>query len=53
MAEITSLHQHASAPVLANANRLEVVTFTLGEEEYGIDIQKVQELRGYDAVTRI
>ncbi|MBO9515594.1 MAG: chemotaxis protein CheW, partial [Variovorax sp.] len=32
---------------------MEVVTFTLGEEEYGIDIQKVQELRGYDAVTRI
>ncbi|MGJ7501114.1 chemotaxis protein CheW [Variovorax sp. ZT5P49] len=35
------------------SNRLEVVTFKLGEEEYGIDIQKVQELRGYDAVTRI
>lgn len=33
--------------------RLEVVTFTLGREEYGIDIQRVQELRGYDAVTRI
>ncbi|MBN8751770.1 MAG: chemotaxis protein CheW, partial [Variovorax sp.] len=32
---------------------MEVVTFKLGEEEYGIDIQKVQELRGYDAVTRI
>jgi purine-binding chemotaxis protein CheW len=36
-----------------NASRLEVVTFTLGKEEYGIDIQRVQELRGYDAVTRI
>jgi purine-binding chemotaxis protein CheW len=32
---------------------LEFLSFTLGEEEYGIDIQKVQELRGYDAVTRI
>ena len=32
---------------------LEFLAFTLGEEEYGIDIQKVQELRGYDAVTRI
>jgi purine-binding chemotaxis protein CheW len=41
----------AAAPVVSN--RLEVVTFTLGQEEYGIDIQKVQELRGYDAVTRI
>ncbi|WP_093557193.1 chemotaxis protein CheW [Pseudoduganella namucuonensis] len=32
---------------------LEFLAFTLGEEEYGIDIQKVQELRGYEAVTRI
>ena len=31
----------------------EFLAFTLGDEEYGIDIQKVQELRGYDAVTRI
>jgi purine-binding chemotaxis protein CheW len=48
------MKQAASAPsAAAGANRLEVVTFKLGEEEYGIDIQKVQELRGYDAVTRI
>ena len=32
---------------------LQFLSFTLGQEEYGIDIQKVQELRGYDAVTRI
>ncbi|MDO8653600.1 MAG: chemotaxis protein CheW [Undibacterium sp.] len=32
---------------------LEFLAFTLGDEEYGIDIQKVQELRGYDTVTRI
>lgn len=31
----------------------EYLTFTLGGEEYGIDILKVQEIRGYDAVTRI
>ncbi|HEY7985351.1 MAG TPA: chemotaxis protein CheW [Methylophilaceae bacterium] len=31
----------------------EYLTFTLGEEEYGIDILKVQEIRGYDAVTKI
>ena len=31
----------------------EYLTFTLGDEEYGIDILKVQEIRGYDAVTRI
>ena len=33
----------------------EFLVFTLGEEEYGIPILKVQEIRGYDAgnVTRI
>jgi purine-binding chemotaxis protein CheW len=31
----------------------EYLAFTLGQEEYGIDIQKVQELRGYDTVTHI
>jgi purine-binding chemotaxis protein CheW len=31
----------------------ELLTFTLGNEEYGIDILKVQEIRGYDAVTTI
>ncbi|MCB1955498.1 MAG: chemotaxis protein CheW [Rhodocyclaceae bacterium] len=31
----------------------EFLTFTLGEEEYAIDILRVQEIRGYDAVTRI
>jgi purine-binding chemotaxis protein CheW len=37
-----------------SANKaMEVLAFTLGHEEYGIDIQKVQELRGYDTVTRI
>lgn len=41
------------ARMLSNTQQLEFLAFTLGEEEYGIDIQKVQELRGYDAVTRI
>ena len=31
----------------------ELLTFTLGEENYGIDILKVQEIRGYETVTRI
>ena len=37
----------------AAATAMEVLAFTLGHEEYGIDIQRVQELRGYDTVTRI
>jgi purine-binding chemotaxis protein CheW len=32
---------------------IEALAFTLGKEEYGINILKVQEIRGYDAVTRI
>jgi purine-binding chemotaxis protein CheW len=37
----------------ANGEGRELLTFTLGGEEYGIDILKVQEIRGYDAVTTI
>jgi purine-binding chemotaxis protein CheW len=33
--------------------RQEVLTFCLGSEEYGIEILKVQEIRGYDQVTAI
>lgn len=32
---------------------VELLTFTLGTEEYAIDILKVQEIRSYEAVTRI
>ena len=31
----------------------EFLAFTLGKEEYGIDIQKVSEIRNYEAPTRI
>jgi len=31
----------------------EFLTFRLGGEEYGIEILKVQEIRGYDAITHI
>lgn len=31
----------------------EYLTFVLADESYGIDILKVQEIRGYDAVTKI
>jgi purine-binding chemotaxis protein CheW len=47
------MYATTSNPTAAAAKALEFLSFTLGQEEYGIDIQKVQELRGYDAVTRI
>jgi purine-binding chemotaxis protein CheW len=31
----------------------EFLAFTMGQEEYGLDIIKVQEIRGYEAVTRL
>ena len=40
-------HENAGAPPS------EYLTFRLASETYGIDILKVQEIRGYDAVTRI
>ena len=38
--------------VMREATR-EVLVFVLGGEEYGVDILKVQEIRGYDKVTPI
>ena len=43
---------NARANALAERPR-EYLTFRLGEEEYGIDILKVQEIRGYEQPTRI
>jgi purine-binding chemotaxis protein CheW len=36
-----------------NNNTTEVLSFRLGGEEYALSILKVQEIRGYDNVTRI
>jgi purine-binding chemotaxis protein CheW len=47
-----TIHTAEGASTLPD-QQMEFLAFTLGSEEYGIDIQKVQELRGYDAVTRI
>ncbi len=44
--------QDMEEPSSSGSSR-ELLTFTLGGEEYGIDILKVQEIRGYDAVTAI
>lgn len=37
----------------ANPSSLEVLAFSLGQEEYALDIQQVQEIRAYEPVTRI
>ncbi len=37
----------------AAAGSNQVLTFTLGDETYGVDILRVQEIRGWQPVTRI
>ena len=46
---------NATEPVSAVAAGItnEYLTFRLGKEEYGIEILKVQEIRGYEAITQI
>lgn len=35
------------------ADTNQFLTFTLGDEEYGLDILKVQEIKGYSLITRV
>jgi purine-binding chemotaxis protein CheW len=51
---MTSDHRQAQQPSLAATGApREYLSFKLGHEEYGIDILKVQEIRGYEQPTRI
>jgi purine-binding chemotaxis protein CheW len=54
MSAITSTETRAVAQAAsAAAAPREVLSFKLGAEEYGIDILRVQEIRGYEPPTRI
>jgi purine-binding chemotaxis protein CheW len=44
---------HANEAAAAEAQPREFLVFSLGDEEYAIDILKAQEIRGYENVTRI
>lgn len=46
-------HQTPDAGDAAGTGSGEFLTFVLGQEEYGVDILRVQEIRSYDAVTRL
>ena len=48
-----TIQRAASAAHAAGAMVQEYLTFTLGREEYGVDILKVQEIRGYEKPTAI
>ncbi|HAI34017.1 MAG TPA: chemotaxis protein CheW, partial [Alcanivorax sp.] len=49
MSQATALQTAAAV----EAGSQEFLVFSLGDEEYAIDILKVQEIRGYENVTRI
>src|SRR5690606_30125267 len=48
-----STHNDTASSTAEGAGSAEFLTFALGEEEYGVDILTVQEIRGYDSVTRL
>jgi len=50
---VANAEQEAGVTEVTRIGDPEYLAFNLGNEEYGIDIQCVQELRGYDVVTRI
>jgi purine-binding chemotaxis protein CheW len=49
----TKRSSSARSAEAANEARQEFLTFRLGPQEFGVDILKVQEIRGYENVTRI
>jgi purine-binding chemotaxis protein CheW len=53
MSEATHVARHEAALAARLAHAGEYLTFRLGAQEYGIDILKVQEIRSYEAPTRI
>jgi purine-binding chemotaxis protein CheW len=46
-------HREAEAGRDSSASHAQYLTFTLGGEEYGVEILRVQEIKGYSAVTSI
>lgn len=50
--QTTSAASESPQPQISNITN-EFLTFRLGNEEYGIEILKVQEIRGYEAITQI
>jgi purine-binding chemotaxis protein CheW len=43
----------AQKKTYAKSQDIEFLTFRLGDEDYGVDILRVQEIRGWEMVTRI
>lgn len=50
---VETIANEASQQIGLTTDGNQYLTFTLGEEHYGVDILRVQEIKGYTAVTRI
>ncbi len=53
MMQAAVTHKAAAPAAMAAQASNEYLTFTLGKEEYGVEILKVQEIRGYEKPTHI
>lgn len=47
------MNMQTKEQLATDSQRLEFLTFTLGDEHYGLDIMQVKEIRGYEPVTKI
>ncbi len=47
------MNNQSNQQLATDSTRLEFLTFTLGDEHYGLDIMQVKEIRGYEPVTKI
>ena len=50
---MTGIEQEQALNVAGKKDQHQYLTFTLGDEEYGIEILRVQEIKGYTAITPI
>ncbi|WP_151704062.1 chemotaxis protein CheW [Nitrincola alkalilacustris] len=47
------MSDNAGDTIKPESSTCEFLTFTLGDEHYGLDIMQVREIRGYEPVTKI
>ncbi len=50
---MTGIEQEQASNAAGKKDQHQYLTFTLGDEEYGIEILRVQEIKGYSAVTSV
>lgn len=53
MVEVAEKNQTEQTEEKKLENQVQFLSFTLGEEEYGVDILRVQEIRSWEPVSRI